>query len=171
MSAYILYSNHMRAAVVKENPGLKMVEVTSKLAKLWSELEDGDKDYWKNKEQEENAKSTVEKKKGKKRRTLAPLPPDGPPEPLDLAAHMKLLGECITKMGEITGEMYAQGDVCTLTVPALLTNLLNCLLCASAPLLYLSSYVEQINVIPAEKQIKMLDNIAYIMPGLENFKS
>lgn len=33
-----------------------MVEVTSKLAKLWSELEDGDKDYWKNKEQEENAK-------------------------------------------------------------------------------------------------------------------
>jgi hypothetical protein len=31
--------------------------------------------------------------------------------------------------------------------------------------------VEQLNVIPEEKQIKMLDNIAYIMPGLENFKA
>ena len=48
----------------------------------------------------------VEKKvKKKKKRALAPLPPDGPPEALDLAAHLKLLGDSITKMGEITGEV------------------------------------------------------------------
>ena len=43
--------------------------------------------------------------KKKKKRALAPLPPDGPPEALDLAAHLKLLGDSITKMGEITGEV------------------------------------------------------------------
>ena len=49
----------------------------------------------------------VEKKKSKKKKkkVLAPLPPDGPPEALDLAAHLKLLGDSITKMGEITGEV------------------------------------------------------------------
>ena len=37
-------------------PELKMIEVTSKLAKMWNELEDNDKEYWKSKEAEENAK-------------------------------------------------------------------------------------------------------------------
>ena len=48
----------------------------------------------------------VEKKKSKKKKkVLAPLAPDGPPQALDLAAHLKLLGDSITKMGEITGEV------------------------------------------------------------------
>jgi len=174
VSAYLLYSRHMRPSVTKENPELKMIEVTSKLAKMWNQLDDNDKEYWKSREVEENSKVVVEKKKRKKKKkVLAPLPPDGPPEALDLAAHLKLLGDSITKMGEITGELAERGDAdySELTVSALLTNLLNCLLCASAPLLYLTSHVEQLNVIPEEKQIKMLDNIAYIMPGLENFKA
>ena len=37
-------------------PELKMIEVTSKLAKMWNELEDNDKEFWKSKEAEENAK-------------------------------------------------------------------------------------------------------------------
>ncbi|XP_063678123.1 HMG box-containing protein 4-like [Bolinopsis microptera] len=174
VSAYLLYSRHMRPSVAKENADLKMIEVTSKLAKMWNELDDNDKEYWKSKEAEENSKVVVEKKKSKKKKkVLAPLAPDGPPEALDLAAHLKLLGDSITKMGEITGELAERGDsdYSELTVSALLTNLLNCLLCASAPLLYLTSHVEQLNVISEEKQIRMLDNIAYIMPGLENFKA
>ena len=37
---------------------LKMIEVTSKLAKMWNELDDHDKEYWKSKEVEENSKVT-----------------------------------------------------------------------------------------------------------------
>ena len=33
-----------------------MIEVTSKLAKMWNELDDNDKEYWKSKETEENSK-------------------------------------------------------------------------------------------------------------------
>ena len=33
-----------------------MIEVTSKLAKMWNELDDNDKEYWKSKEAEENSK-------------------------------------------------------------------------------------------------------------------
>lgn len=170
VSAYILYSKHMRPTVTKEYPGLKMVEVTGKLAEKWSKLEDSDKEYWKSQEAEESKKAPKEggDKKKKKKKFLAPLPADGPPRALDFAAHLKLLGESVTKMGEIiTDEIYERGEFRELTVSALLTNLLDCLLCASAPLLYLTSHIEQLDVIPAEKQIKMLDNIAYIMPGLE----
>ena len=68
-------------------------------------------------------------------------------------------------------QLYERDGYRELTVSALLTNLLDCLLCASAPLIYLASHIDQLDVIPVERQIKMLDNVAYIMPGLENFKS
>jgi hypothetical protein len=33
-----------------------MIEVTSKLAKMWNQLDDNDKEYWKSREVEENSK-------------------------------------------------------------------------------------------------------------------
>ena len=37
---------------------LKQSEITSKLGKMWSELDDADKEYWKSQESEENAQVT-----------------------------------------------------------------------------------------------------------------
>jgi len=164
-SAYILFSREHRAQVVADNPKDKMTEITSKLGKMWSALPESEKTFWR------NAQGPSDSKPKHSKRTPAPPPPDTAPEALDYAAHLKLLGDSITKMGEITGELYEQGDYSDLTVSALLTTLLDCLLCASAPLIYLSSHIDQIKVIPEEQQIRTLDNIAFIMPGLENFKS
>ena len=52
----------------------------------------------------------ITKKSKKKKKSLAPPPPDNAPEALDLAAHLKLLGDSITKMGEITGEVGVPGQ-------------------------------------------------------------
>ena len=46
-------------------------------------------------------------KTSKKRKGIAAPAPDTPPEALDLAAHMKLLGDSFAKMGEIASEVKA----------------------------------------------------------------
>ncbi|XP_014250694.1 HMG box-containing protein 4 isoform X1 [Cimex lectularius] len=81
--------------------------------------------------------------------------------PLDVAAHLRLLGESLTIIGERLTEHEGQ-----ITVSGSFSVLLDSLLCALGPLMCLTQQVPQLNVIPQEQLSQLMDNIAYIMPGL-----
>lgn len=81
--------------------------------------------------------------------------------PLDVAAHLRLLGESLTIIGERLTEHEGQ-----IAVSGSISVLLDSLLCALAPLTCLTQQVPQMNCIPQEKLSQMMDNIAYLMPGL-----
>jgi len=82
-------------------------------------------------------------------------------EPLDAAAHLKLLGESLSMIGERLCKHEGQ-----IAVSGSLSVLLDSLLCATAPLLCLTQQVPELNGIPQDTLKKILDNVAYIMPGL-----
>lgn len=82
-------------------------------------------------------------------------------EPIDAAAHLKLLGESLSTIGERLCEHEGQ-----IAVSGSLSVLLDSLLCATAPLLCLTQQVPELNGIPQDTLKDILDNIAYIMPGL-----
>ena len=44
--------------------------------------------------------------------------------------------------------------------------LLDSLLCAMGPLVCLTKQVPELDVVPQDKLNKILDNVAYVMPGL-----
>lgn len=83
-------------------------------------------------------------------------------EPLDCAAHLKLLGESLSVIGSRLKERDGQ-----IAVAGSLSVLLDSMLCAMAPLMCVTQQVPQMeNSIPRETLNQMLDNIAYIIPGL-----
>lgn len=83
-------------------------------------------------------------------------------EPIDAAAHLKLLGESLSVIGQRLTEHKGQ-----IAVSGSLSVLLDSLLCAMGPLVCMTKQVAPLQrAIPDEKLIKILDNIAYIMPGL-----
>ncbi|KAJ9601651.1 hypothetical protein L9F63_000184 [Diploptera punctata] len=82
-------------------------------------------------------------------------------QPVDVAAHLKLLGESLTIIGERLKEHEGQ-----IAVSGSLSVLLDSLLCALGPLLCLTQQVPETNGCPQEMLNKILDNIAYFMPGL-----
>ncbi|XP_061393996.1 HMG box-containing protein 4 [Musca vetustissima] len=84
-------------------------------------------------------------------------------EPIDAAAHLKLLGESLTIIGERLKDHEGQ-----IAVSGSLSVLLDSLLCSLGPLLCLTTCLPGL-----EKKTKLktnlavtLDNIAYVMPGL-----
>uniref|UniRef100_A0A0L8I6N3 Uncharacterized protein n=1 Tax=Octopus bimaculoides TaxID=37653 RepID=A0A0L8I6N3_OCTBM len=82
-------------------------------------------------------------------------------EPVDAAAHLKLLGESLSIIG-----MRLQEHKGLIAVQGSLSVLLDSMLCAFSPLVCLTSSLPEINGCPHATLSKMLDNIAYIMPGL-----
>jgi len=83
-------------------------------------------------------------------------------EPIDSAAHLKLLGESLSVIGQRLTEHKGQ-----IAVSGSLSVLLDSLLCAMGPLVCLTKQVPELNqAVSQEKLSKILDNIAYIMPGL-----
>ncbi|XP_021933163.1 HMG domain-containing protein 4 isoform X2 [Zootermopsis nevadensis] len=82
-------------------------------------------------------------------------------QPVDVAAHLKLLGESLTIIGERLKEHEGQ-----IAVSGSLSVLLDSLLCALGPLTCLTQQVPETNGCPQELLNKILDNIAYFMPGL-----
>ncbi|PNF37371.1 hypothetical protein B7P43_G17281 [Cryptotermes secundus] len=82
-------------------------------------------------------------------------------QPVDVAAHLKLLGESLTIIGERLKEHEGQ-----IAVSGSLSVLLDSLLCALGPLMCLTQQVPETNGCPQELLNKILDNIAYFMPGL-----
>jgi len=82
-------------------------------------------------------------------------------EPIDVAAHLKLLGESLSVIGERLTEHEGQ-----IAVSGSLSVLLDSMLCAMGPLMCLTQKVPELNGSNPETLNKILDNVAYIMPGL-----
>ncbi|XP_063796642.1 HMG domain-containing protein 4 isoform X3 [Pseudophryne corroboree] len=82
-------------------------------------------------------------------------------EPIDVAAHLQLLGESLSLIGHRLQE--TEGMV---AVSGSLSVLLDSILCAMGPLVCLTSHVPQLSACPKQVLSNTLDNIAYVMPGL-----
>ncbi|ESN96454.1 hypothetical protein HELRODRAFT_189247 [Helobdella robusta] len=82
-------------------------------------------------------------------------------EPMDVAAHLKLLGESLTLIGTRLCEH--QG---TIAVQGSLSVLLDSLLCSLGSLMCLTNQIPQLDLDLEELNRETLDNIAYIMPGV-----
>ncbi|WAR23089.1 HMGX4-like protein [Mya arenaria] len=82
-------------------------------------------------------------------------------EPVDVAAHLKIVGESLSIIG-----MKLQEHRGLIAVQGSLSVLLDSMLCAVAPLMCLTAVLPETDGLPAETHLKTLDNIAYIMPGL-----
>ncbi|XP_046355424.2 HMG domain-containing protein 4-like isoform X1 [Haliotis rufescens] len=82
-------------------------------------------------------------------------------EPVDVAAHLKLLGESLSIIG-----MRLQEHKGLIAVQGSMSVLLDSLLCSFGPLMCLTQQVPEINGCSRPTHGKTLDNIAYVMPGL-----
>lgn len=92
----------------------------------------------------------------------SPVAPHGvsPTAPIMVAAHLKLMGESLSIIGERLQEHEGQ-----IAVSGSLSVLLDSLLCTVGPLLCLTQHVDEIALDP-ELLTRILGNVAYIMPGL-----
>lgn len=84
-------------------------------------------------------------------------------KPVDVAAHLKLLGESLTIIGERLKEHEGQ-----IAVSGSLSVLLDSLLCALGPLICLTQQIPELqdNCCTQEQLISTLDNVAFIMPEI-----
>lgn len=86
-------------------------------------------------------------------------------QPADIAAYLKLLGDSLTIIGERLKEHEGQ-----IAVSGSLSVLLDSLLCSMGPLMCLTKFIPTLNISSdentKEKLQNILDNIAYVMPGL-----
>ncbi|XP_018495178.1 HMG box-containing protein 4 [Galendromus occidentalis] len=93
-------------------------------------------------------------------------PLEAPPRPfghspLDAAAHLKLLGDSLTTIGS-----NLIGSDRPVAVSGSLSVLLDSTLCALGPLICLTAQLDETNGSDPETLTQILNNIAYIMPGL-----
>uniref|UniRef100_A0A2K6BLT8 HMG-box containing 4 n=1 Tax=Macaca nemestrina TaxID=9545 RepID=A0A2K6BLT8_MACNE len=166
-------------------------ELSKKLAEVWKQLPEKDKLIWKQKAQylqhkQNKAEATTVKRKASssegsmkvKASSVGVLSPQkkSPPttmllpaspakapetEPIDVAAHLQLLGESLSLIGHRLQE--TEGMV---AVSGSLSVLLDSIICALGPLACLTTQLPELNGCPKQVLSNTLDNIAYIMPGL-----
>ncbi|NXB78825.1 HMGX4 protein, partial [Donacobius atricapilla] len=191
MSAYQVFCKEYRTTIVSEHPGIDFGELSKKLAEVWKQLPEKDKLIWKQKAQylqhkQNKAEATTVKRKAsssdgapkmkasptgvispqKKSPSSTVVVPSSPakvPEtdPIDVAAHLQLLGESLSLIGHRLQE--TEGMV---AVSGSLSVLLDSIICALGPLACLTTQLPELNGCPKHVLSNTLDNIAYIMPGL-----
>ncbi|XP_044297067.1 HMG domain-containing protein 4 isoform X1 [Varanus komodoensis] len=191
MSAYQVFCKEYRVNIVAEHPGIDFGELSKKLAEVWKQLPEKDKLVWKQKAQylqhkQNKAEATTVKRKAtssegapklkasltgvlsphKKSPSSTVILSSSPvkvPEtdPIDVAAHLQLLGESLSLIGHRLQE--TEGMV---AVSGSLSVLLDSIICALGPLACLTSQLPELNGCPKHVLSNTLDNIAYIMPGL-----
>ncbi|XP_053112978.1 HMG domain-containing protein 4 isoform X2 [Hemicordylus capensis] len=191
MSAYQVFCKEYRVNIVADHPGIDFGELSKKLAEVWKQLPEKDKLVWKQKAQylqhkQNKAEATTVKRKATSSEgapklkasltgTLSPhkkspsstvvlsSSPVKVPEtdPIDVAAHLQLLGESLSLIGHRLQE--TEGMV---AVSGSLSVLLDSIICALGPLACLTSQLPELNGCPKHVLSNTLDNIAYIMPGL-----
>nr|AAI69998.1 HMG2L1 protein [Xenopus laevis] len=191
MSAYQVFSKEYRVSIIAEHPGIDFGELSKKLAEVWKQLPEKDKLVWKQKAQylqhkqnkaeattvkrKSSSSESAPKSKGSSSGLVSPnkksptsvasfstSPAKVPDtEPIDVAAHLQLLGESLSLIGHRLQE--TEGMV---AVSGSLSVLLDSILCALGPLVCLTSHVPQLNACPKQILSNTLDNIAYVMPGL-----
>ncbi|XP_008562953.1 PREDICTED: HMG domain-containing protein 4-like [Galeopterus variegatus] len=129
MSAYQVFCKEYRVTIVADHPGIDFGELSKKLAEVWKQLPEKDKLIWKQKAQylqhkQNKAEATTVKRKAsssegsvkvkasspgvlspqKKSPSTTMLLPASPAkapetEPIDVAAHLQLLGESLSLIG------------------------------------------------------------------------
>uniref|UniRef100_G3TS17 High mobility group protein 2-like 1 n=1 Tax=Loxodonta africana TaxID=9785 RepID=G3TS17_LOXAF len=191
MSAYQVFCKEYRVTIVADHPGIDFGELSKKLAEVWKQLPEKDKLIWKQKAQylqhkQNKAEATTVKRKAsssegsvkvkasstgvlspqKKSPPSTILLPSSPAkapetEPIDVAAHLQLLGESLSLIGHRLQE--TEGMV---AVSGSLSVLLDSIICALGPLACLTTQLPELNGCPKQVLSNTLDNIAYIMPGL-----
>ncbi|XP_029809841.1 HMG domain-containing protein 4 isoform X4 [Suricata suricatta] len=191
MSAYQVFCKEYRVTIVADHPGIDFGELSKKLAEVWKQLPEKDKLIWKQKAQylqhkQNKAEATTVKrkascsevpvkvkaspagvlspqKKSPPTTMLLPASPAKAPEtePIDVAAHLQLLGESLSLIGHRLQE--TEGMV---AVSGSLSVLLDSIICALGPLACLTTQLPELNGCPKQVLSNTLDNIAYIMPGL-----
>ncbi|XP_075689811.1 HMG domain-containing protein 4 [Rhinoderma darwinii] len=191
MSAYQVFSKEYRGSIIAEHPGIDFGELSKKLAEVWKQLPERDKLVWKQKAQylqhkQNKAEATTVKRKSSPSESCSKIKgsssglssphkkspgslvsfsssptkvPDT--EPIDVAAHLQLLGESMSLIGHRLQE--TEGMV---AVSGSLSVLLDSILCAMSPLVCLTSNVPELNGCSKQVLSNTLDNIAYVMPGL-----
>ncbi|KYO36403.1 HMG domain-containing protein 4 [Alligator mississippiensis] len=191
MSAYQVFCKEYRATIVSDHPGIDFGELSKKLAEVWKQLPEKDKLSWKQKAQylqhkQNKAEATTVKRKATSSEgapkvkasptgvlsphkkspsstvVLSSSPAKVPEtEPIDVAAHLQLLGESLSLIGHRLQE--TEGMV---AVSGSLSVLLDSIICALGPLTCLTTQLPELNGCPKQVLSNTLDNIAYIMPGL-----
>ncbi|XP_035196383.1 HMG domain-containing protein 4 [Oxyura jamaicensis] len=191
MSAYQVFCKEYRTNIVSEHPRIDFGDLSKKLAEVWKQLPEKDKLVWKQKAQylqhkQNKAEATTVKRKAsssdgapkikasppgvispqKKSPTSTVVLPSSPAklpetEPIDVAAHLQLLGESLSLIGHRLQE--TEGMV---AVSGSLSVLLDSIICALGPLACLTTQLPELNGCPKQVLSNTLDNIAYIMPGL-----
>jgi len=176
ITAFLVWAKHTKAAVIKDNPDLGPSALRIKLGELWNTVPKAEKLAW--------------SKKGKKLQTKGSTPvrnlmmsppalrsPLGSPVPetrgvpglglmpetetINIASHLKLLGESLSVIGERLTEHEGQ-----IAVSGSLSVLLDSLLCAMGTVINLTTRVPELNGADPLVLSETLDNVAYIMPGL-----
>ncbi|XP_042324492.1 HMG domain-containing protein 4 isoform X2 [Sceloporus undulatus] len=191
MSAYQVFCKEYRVNIVTEHPGIDFGDLSKKLAEVWKQLPEKDKLVWKQKAQylqhkQNKAEATTVKRKASSSEgtpklkasisgglsphkkspsstvVLSSSPVKVPEiDPIDVAAHLQLLGESLSLIGHRLQE--TEGMV---AVSGSLSVLLDSIICALGPLTCLTSQLPELNGCPKHVLSNTLDNIAYIMPGL-----
>ncbi|XP_006138026.2 HMG domain-containing protein 4 isoform X1 [Pelodiscus sinensis] len=191
MSAYQVFCKEYRVTIVAEHPGIDFGELSKKLAEVWKQLPEKDKLVWKQKAQylqhkQNKAEATTVKRKAASSEgapkvkaspagmlsphkkspsstvVLSSSPAKVPDtDPIDVAAHLQLLGESLSLIGHRLQE--TEGMV---AVSGSLSVLLDSIICALGPLACLTTQLPELNGCPKQVLSNTLDNIAYIMPGL-----
>ncbi|CAG5114604.1 unnamed protein product [Candidula unifasciata] len=197
-TAYMLFCNTHRAAIVNENPGIEFAAISRRLGEMWQNLSNKQKLQWRRKAQRRRKKGSNLISTGKAGRESGSLthtpvssiqshqspglklsammqkaqrssPEDTPQsptknfsiEPIDVAAHLKLLGESLSIIG-----MRLQEHKGMIAVQGSLSVLLDSLLCACGPLLCLTQQVPGMDGCSPLVHAQTLDSVAYVMPGL-----
>jgi len=154
VTGFMLWSKQTRVNMVTNNPSLDQNQVSNKLAELWKNVSTAEKYNWKRKAQRLSARSSVQI-------VTRPLQVAQRAGPVDVAAHLTLLGESLSVIGERLTEHEGQ-----IAVSGSLSVLLDSLLCSLGPLLCLTQRVPELDGADPQTLAQILDNVAYIMPGL-----
>ncbi|NXI66725.1 HMGX4 protein, partial [Anseranas semipalmata] len=175
MSAYQVFCKEYRTTIVSEHPGIDFGDLSKKLAEVWKQLPEKDKLVWKQKAQylqhkQNKAEATTVKRKAsssdgapkikasptgvisphKKSPTSTVVLSSSPakvPEtdPIDVAAHLQLLGESLSLIGHRLQE--TEGMV---AVSGSLSVLLDSIICALGPLACLTTQLPELNGCPKQ---------------------
>ena len=184
-TAFMLFAKMNRSKILDVNPGMDFSSISKKLGEMWSSLPNAQKAIWKRKLNKIGQNITEKRPQQSNKVVKIVAQPQGfgsrstlmvsdqmtnnsglykvtGTQPIDAAAHLKLLGESLSVIGQRLTEHKGQ-----IAVSGSLSVLLDSLLCAMGPLVCLTRQVPELqNAVPPQKMSKILDNIAYVMPGL-----
>lgn len=172
VSAYSLFTKNRRRGLLEKEPDLDFATTSRRLAAMWKSLPPADQEYWKAKARavrmpngRDPTRSFLRGRRGRydsyNWSHFSDVPPSSTgTEAIDMAAYLKLLGESLCSIGmclKRQDQMEVHGS---------LSVLLDTALCSIVPIFCLTSQLPVMAGCSHETQAQILDNLAYIIPGL-----